>query len=212
MKQRNAQQLVIFARAPVHGAVKTRLAMDIGKNAALTFYQQTLDNLLGRLCQGQWELTVATTSACEQSHPAFKGIHTVAQVNGDLGVRMVSALESFSSTDRIIIGSDIPAITTLHIQNAFDALLDNDLVFGPASDGGFWLVGCSATHTPNCQFMANVRWSTEYALADTMLTVPDDCEIATVDTLSDVDNGSSYRQFLSEASLNKLTPVTAAER
>ena len=202
MTIQNQHQLIIFARAPVYGTVKQRLAQDIGKQAALEFYQHTLTSQLEQLSGEMWNLTIAAASAPEAHHPMFDSFNTISQREGDLGYRMVSTLAHFEGTNRIIIGSDIPSINTTHIRDAFTALRDYDLVFGPACDGGFWLVGCNADFVAGqdtaSHFMKNVRWSTEHALSDTLLTVPPQYRVATVCTLADVDDGNSYLQHLTE--------------
>ncbi len=199
----NQHQLIIFARAPVYGTVKRRLARDIGKQAALEFYQSTLTSQLEQMSGEMWSLTIAAASAPESHHPMFDNFNTISQREGDLGYRMVSTLAHFRGTNRIIIGSDIPTINTTHIRDAFAALQDHDVVFGPAYDGGFWLVGCNpdflAGQDTASHFMKGVRWSTEHALADTLLTVPAECRVATVCTLADVDDGDSYQRHVRES-------------
>jgi hypothetical protein len=91
-----------------------------------------------------------------------------------------------------IIGADIPGIEAPHIAQAFKALGDHDAVFGPAPDGGYWLVGLK--HAPKPGLFANVRWSTEHALADSRATLPD-ARIATIATLADVDTAADLARF-----------------
>ncbi len=83
-----------------------------------------------------------------------------------------------------IIGADIPGIQPHHIAEAFCALGDHDAVFGPAPDGGYWLVGLK--ERPRSGLFKNVRWSTEHALSDSRATLGN-ARIATVATLADVD-------------------------
>lgn len=195
---RDKKQLIIFARAPNYGEVKQRLARDIGKAEALRFYEATLAALISNLKAGPWSLCVSVATPEAQAHPAFANVDTICQPEGDLGVRMKSALDAFAGSGkaRIIVGSDIPSITRTHISNAFYALTTNDLVFGPAKDGGFWLVGCASSYPrPSSGYenvMKNVRWSTDQALADTLDSVPSHNRVALIDTLSDVDDGNSY--------------------
>jgi glycosyltransferase A (GT-A) superfamily protein (DUF2064 family) len=89
----------------------------------------------------------------------------------------------------IIVGSDIPAITTAHIRAAFESLGRHHVVFGPAMDGGYWLVGVRPTlpeATLRHLFDA-VRWSSEDALADTLRNVPNRWRVGYAATLRDVD-------------------------
>lgn len=200
----NNRQVIIFARAPELGQVKQRLARDIGKLEALRFYESTLVALIQQLQAGPWSLCVSVDTQKAQEHPVFATVDTICQPEGDIGVRMKSALETYANSDkaRIIIGSDIPSITCAHILSAFDALATNELVFGPATDGGFWLVGCAAHYPASLSidkhFMQNVRWSSDYALADTLASLPSSQRVALIDTLSDVDDGQSYADHLQQ--------------
>ena len=85
-----------------------------------------------------------------------------------------------------VIGADIPGVTAARVADAFCALGSYDAVFGPAPDGGYWLVGLKRARPVPPRLFENVRWSTEHALADTVATLPDH-RIAQVATLRDVD-------------------------
>jgi glycosyltransferase A (GT-A) superfamily protein (DUF2064 family) len=89
----------------------------------------------------------------------------------------------------LIIGADIPGVTPAHIWRAFRALGSHEAVFGPAPDGGYWLIGMKGLRPPPPEFFAGVRWSTGHALTDTLATLPG-WRIAQVDTLSDVDTAA----------------------
>jgi glycosyltransferase A (GT-A) superfamily protein (DUF2064 family) len=93
----------------------------------------------------------------------------------------------------VIVGSDIPDITAADIAGAFRALGSNDAVFGPATDGGYWLVGLRRRP---CFFdpFTKVRWSSEYALADTLANLAGK-NVAMLRTLSDIDDGASWRRY-----------------
>lgn len=92
----------------------------------------------------------------------------------------------------IIVGSDIPAISAGAIAEAFRLLGRADAVFGPASDGGYWLVGLKRVPRVLTPF-ASVRWSSETALADTLANL-EGKKIAFVATLSDVDDAWACRR------------------
>ena len=199
----NQQNLIVFARAPEYGLVKRRLAADIGKQQALDFYKKTLRTLLEQMDGGQWHLTVAADTASAKNHALFKNLDLIVQPEGDLGHRMATILDHFRGSPRIIIGSDIPSVRPRHVQRAFEVLSDHDVVFGPAQDGGFWLVGCSADFDSQFStdrlFAKGIRWSTDQTLSDTLSTLPTDCRVAHICTLSDVDDGTSYQQHLSDS-------------
>ena len=89
----------------------------------------------------------------------------------------------------IIVGSDIPAITTAHIRAAFESLGRHDVVFGPATDGGYWLVGVRrGLPAAGLRHLFDaVHWSSEDALADTLRNVPNGWRVGYAATLRDVD-------------------------
>ncbi len=197
------QHLIVFARAPEYGLVKRRLAADIGKRQALDFYSKTLETVLEQMDGEQWHLTVAVESARAKKHTLFKNHDLIVQPEGDLGHRMATVMDHFRDSSRIIIGSDIPSVRPGHVRRAFEVLSDQDVVFGPSHDGGFWLVGCSAgfdgRFSTDSLFTKGIRWSTGKTLSDTLSTLPTGCRVANVCTLSDVDDGSSYQQHLSDS-------------
>jgi len=88
-----------------------------------------------------------------------------------------------------VIGADIPGIEPKYVQQAFDALGHSDAVFGPAPDGGYWLVGLKKTRAVPPNVFHGVRWSTEHALADSIASLPG-YRITRVATLRDVDTAA----------------------
>lgn len=206
--------LVVFVRAPRFGTVKRRLAAGIGPLAALAFHRGSLDRLL-RSCgrDRRWTtiLSVTPDDAARGSAPWARGLPRRPQGRGDLGVRMARALSGPRPT--IIVGADIPAIRPAHISLAFRALGGADLVFGPATDGGFWLVGSSGRRPLPTALFAGVRWSTGQALADALATVPAQWKVALGTTLADVDDAAAWHRWRDASStLSRRGPPTAADR
>jgi hypothetical protein len=117
------------------------------------------------------------------------GIAVVPQGGGDLGERMRRALADCPPGPAVLVGSDIPALTAAHIAEAFALLGRHDVVFGPARDGGFWLVGCR--HRP--PHFGRVRWSSRHTLADVLADLPPALSVGFAATLDDVDGGAAYR-------------------
>jgi uncharacterized protein len=189
--------LILFARAPVLGAGKRRLAQDIGEVAALHFERLMLALLLRRFGRDRrWHLRIATTP--DRSRLRLPGRHarieSVGQGGGDLGMRMRRAIDACPPGPVVLIGADIPAIEARHIAAAFRRLGGCDLVFGPAEDGGFWLVG--ARRRPRLPALFGpVRWSSPMALADTLANLPRQTAIGFVGRLADVDDGDAYRRL-----------------
>ena len=158
--------LIVFARAPRLGTVKRRLAASVGAMAALRFYRGQLGRLLreaGRDRRWRTELAV-TPDRIRWPVRAPPGLPMRPQGGGDLGRRMGRALARHRRA--VLVGCDIPGLGRADIAAAFRALGRADAVFGPAEDGGYWLVGLGPRRPPAP--FAGVRWSGEHALADTL--------------------------------------------
>lgn len=185
--------LVIFAKAPHLGTVKRRLGRDIGNFAAWQFYRRTLRALVRRLAPaGRWQTTLAVTGSSARwpdIAPAHVGL--IDQGRGDLGRRMACVTAAMPAGPVVIVGSDIPDISRAHIADAFAALGRNDAVFGPAPDGGYWLVG-QARRRQLLTLFRNVRWSSEHALDDTLANLDGRYCHAFLNELIDVDDAASY--------------------
>jgi rSAM/selenodomain-associated transferase 1 len=183
--------LIVFARLPRLGAGKSRLARDIGAAAALRFERLMLSRTLRRLGHDRrWDLRLAVTP--DRAARRWPGrFAVVPQGSGDLGARMRRALAAGPSGPTVLVGTDIPGMTAGHIAQAFALLGRHDVVFGPATDGGFWLVG--ARHQP--PRFGTVRWSTRHALGDVLRNLPRHLSVGFAATLDDVDDGAGYRLF-----------------
>ena len=189
--------LVLMAKAPRMGQVKTRLAKDIGLVQAWAFHRHTLFETARKLKDTRWRCWLSVTPDQSVFHAGVwpHGWDRIPQGEGDLGERMLRPWLMLPPGPVVIVGSDIPAITNDHIAAAFEALGENDLVFGPATDGGYWLVGAKRRpHLINP--FSGVRWSSEHALNDTLANAPDGAKIGFVETLSDVDDGAAYTSGL----------------
>ena len=176
--------VILFARAPRLGAVKRRLARGIGAMAALRFYRAQLARTLHLARDPRWRVELAVTP----DHGAARwprGIARVPQGRGDLGARMGRALGRHRRA--VLVGSDIPGLARADIAAAFRALGRAQAVFGPAEDGGYWLVGLGPRRP--ARLFAEVRWSTEHALADTLANFAGR-RVALLRRLRDVDTAA----------------------
>jgi rSAM/selenodomain-associated transferase 1 len=172
--------LIIFARAPRLGTVKRRLAAGIGDLAALRFYRAQLRRLLREVGRDRRWRTVLATTPDHLRWPT--GLPMRPQGQGDLGQRMGRALARHRRA--VLVGCDIPELGPDDIAAAFRALGRAQAVFGPAEDGGYWLVGCGPRRPPDP--FARVRWSTGHALADTLANCRG-YRVALLRRLQDVD-------------------------
>ena len=137
----------------------------------------------------RWRTVLAVTPDGEglTSRLLPGGIARWPQGAGDIGQRMARALASMPPGPVLVIGSDIPGVTSARIADAFAALRGSDAVLGPAQDGGFWLIGLRAggRATPPGLF-DGVRWSGPHAMTDTLATLGG-LSVGYAATLSDVD-------------------------
>ena len=175
-------------KEPRPGRVKTRLGRDLGMTAAAWWFRHQSRALLRRVQDPRWQLVLAVApdraGITSRVWPAH--LTRWPQGRGNLGDRMGRMLRGAPPGPVCVIGADIPGITAAHIANAFNALRANDAVFGPAHDGGYWLIGLKRSRPIPPRLFANVRWSTEHALADTIATLQNH-RIAQVAMLKDVD-------------------------
>lgn len=176
--------VVVFARAPRLGTVKKRLARGIGDRAALRFQRGTLIGLLRDLTKDRRFHTVLAIVPPGAKDRLPVRVARIGQSRGDIGDRMDAACRRFRRGNVAVIGSDIPSARGADVRAAFRALGRAGAVFGPAEDGGYWLVAMGARR-PSRPF-AKARWSTEHALADTLRNFRHR-RVATLRTLRDVD-------------------------
>ena len=196
-----SNHLVVFAKTPRLGRIKTRLGRDIGAVAAWAFYRLTLSSVLRRLGADRggdrrWRCWLAGTpdSDIHLRNTWPGGWWRVNQGEGDLGARMGRLARALPPGPVVIVGADVPAIRRHHIAAAFKALGRHDAVFGPAADGGYWLVGLR--RRPRfADVFAGVRWSTEHALSDTVENLDPGHTHALLETLEDVDGGEAYAKW-----------------
>ncbi len=191
-----------MGRLPQVGVGKRRLARDVGDLAAWRFYRNSLKSLLRRLGRDpRWEVCFAITPDRAVSRVAgiSDQVTVIPQGGGDLGQRMGRMLRRVPHGPVVIVGSDIPAIEPKHLEQAFRMLGRKSWVFGPAADGGYWLVG--AARRPCLRMplpFEDVRWSSPETLRDTLSGLRG-AAFGLLEQLDDVDSGAdlarSQRQF-----------------
>lgn len=186
------RHLVVMAKLPQAGRVKTRLAREIGIVEALRVYRTVLGRILRDLsADTRWRTWIAVSPDSAASSPVWPKVSLIGQGSGNLGQRMQHVFDELPTGPAAIIGSDIPGIRRADIADAFAALGSNEAVFGPAGDGGYWLVGQRRLPRVLPMF-ANVRWSSEHALADTLANVN---RAALIRQIDDLDTAADYRRW-----------------
>src|ERR1700677_4632858 len=156
---RMKKTVIVFARAPRLGLVKRRLAKDIGDRAALRFHTTTLIRLLRDLLRDRRFRTLLALTPDGAKDRLPVRVTRIAQGRGDIGKRMDASCRSFRRGNVAVVGSDIPAANAADLRAAFRALGRHDAAFGPAEDGGYWLVALGPRGAP--QTFVNARLSTE---------------------------------------------------
>jgi rSAM/selenodomain-associated transferase 1 len=183
-----------MVKEPRAGRVKTRLGQDIGMTTAAWWFRHQTQALIRRLRDPRWHLVLAVSpdrdGMCSRVWPPE--LNRAPQGRGDLGQRMARMLRYPPKGPVCVIGADIPGVRRHHIAQAFAALGTHDAVFGPATDGGYWLVGLKRMHAQPPSLFQDVRWSSAHALSDTIASIPD-LSIAHIATLGDVDTVSDLQ-------------------
>lgn len=177
-----------MVKEPHPGQVKTRLGQGLGMTGAAWWFRHQSRQLLRCLEGPRWQLILAVSPDASGLASRVWPSHLprVPQGAGDLGDRMGRLFRSMPPGPVVIVGADIPGITAAHIVKAFKALGAHQAVFGPAKDGGYWLIGLKNLSPPPPGLFAGVRWSSAHALAETIATLPG-YRVALTDTLQDVD-------------------------
>lgn len=207
--------LCLFVRAPNFGEVKSRLAASIGETAALAAHVELVDHLLDQLdthlprlhpnIEVQlWLAEVPITSEAKDHLERWAqrtGHSLQQQVGSGLGERMAHALAtviasqgSAGSGYGLLVGSDCPSIDWPYLDQAVSALDEGaDVVFGPAEDGGYGLVGVSQ---PQPQLFDGIDWGTDQVLAQTLVKAQQaQLNVQLLDSLWDVDYLADWERF-----------------
>ena len=164
--------LIVFAKAPIAGSVKTRLEPALGAAGAAALAERLLAHAMEMALRAGFA-AVELCAAPNASHPAFArlaaqhaGLQFTVQGDGDLGERMHRALaRRLAGPERVLlIGTDAPALDAAMLQDAAHALARHDAVFVPALDGGYALVGLTR---PCPGLFTAMAWSTPEVMAET---------------------------------------------
>lgn len=193
--------LIVFVKNSVLGKVKTRLAKDIGSKGAFEVYKTLVSKTEQATSQVTTDKHIYFSDTIEETgwHHDFKTI----QQGNDLGERMKNAFkDGFEKgyQNIVLIGSDLPDISEELINKSFEVLKTSDTVFGPAEDGGYYLVGMKQLHI---DLFDNMPWSSSRVFEET-LNVLESQSISVglletlndIDTLEDLKNSSIYKTYL----------------
>lgn len=193
----------LMARMPQLGQVKTRLAKTLGDQAALEIYRSllvtTIDNCLPAKSDGyQLGAIVTPSSKTDKFENEYPGLaFYVDQIGADLGDRMKHAFKLMFAKKQacraLLIGADIPRLSREHINTALLALDTNDIVWGPTTDGGYYLIGLNMTRP---DLFEKIEWGGTTVLEDSIAVAGSlNLNFELLDELKDVDTMEDLECF-----------------
>lgn len=198
---RRERAVVVMARAPKAGTVKTRLCPPLTVEEAAVFYECLLHDSLRKLgSSAAWDLWIAYTPGSRGYFQGYRKLffRLLQQRGGSLGARMHALfrdLFDLKYRSVILLGSDIPGITIAAIDQACQQLAvgDRNVVLGPADDGGYYLIGLTE---PCDALFRNIAWSTADVLEQTLAQVTEQgLRVSTVQSTYDVDRASDLERL-----------------
>jgi rSAM/selenodomain-associated transferase 1 len=209
--------LVIFAKAPIAGQVKTRLSPSLTEDEAATLHGSFILDTLERTkaAAGKFKLPIDRFLACapSSSHVFFRimearhGVTLLDQEGDDLGARMHHAFTVlFAQGYRrvCLVGTDVPSLPLTHYRDAVEALTRHDLVIGPARDGGYYLIGLTR---PRPELFVDIPWSSDRVLALTQAKASAaGLKTALLPIWSDVDTIDHLHALIDESAADKKRP------
>jgi uncharacterized protein len=165
--------IVLFAKAPAEGQVKSRLASSLSETVATELYKCFVEDTVSMLRSGSHQFKIyyyPPESETFMVHWLGKDFNYAIQKGVDLGERMDNAFtEEFRAGHKkvILMGSDIPDLPGSLLDDALDSLDSHDAVLGPSRDGGYYLIGFNA-NSFNHRVFQDIRWSTSAVFRQTM--------------------------------------------
>lgn len=211
------QRLLILARVPEIGRVKTRIAAELGEERTLTLYAAMLDDLLASI--GNSSPTTAVEILWTGSDDVtgadilrtFGDRHLAQQIGKDLGDRLTIAFAErvlFHKADKVIaIGTDDPTISRELIETAFALLSSCDWVIGPAIDGGYYLIGCRGEAFHPSVF-EGIEWGQNTVFEATVTRIRNrSATYARLPPRNDLDLVSDLRGYCEDPSEGRLSTV-----
>lgn len=208
--------VLVFAKLPRAGRVKTRLFADLSPSRAAELAAAFLDDLAQRLAEqpfDSWFAWALEPGDPEPAPPAPLALPAIVQRGADLGERMAMAFaDTFATYDQVVIvGADVPDLTPATCLEAFTALdRGAEIVLGPATDGGFYLIAAAAPPPP--ELFAGIVWGGEEVLAATRRRcVERGLAVAMLAPASDVDTPADLARLAARlAAAPELCPRTHA--
>ncbi|WP_179374658.1 TIGR04282 family arsenosugar biosynthesis glycosyltransferase [Winogradskyella wichelsiae] len=191
----NKSLVIVFVKNIKLGTVKTRLAKTIGDYGAFDVYTELVKITEKATEALDFDKRIYFSNAVVDTQ--WKNEIKMVQSGADLGERMLNAFkEGFADGYEkiVLIGSDLPDINSTHITKGINALNTSEVVFGPAEDGGYYLIGMSKLNT---SIFTNKPWSQPNLLKGTLQELhKNNVTVSTLDILNDID---TYEDLIASA-------------
>ena len=195
------RRLILFGRYPVPGQTKTRLIPDLGPIGAADLQRRLTEKSLAAIMNGDrlpWPVTFCHAGGRPRQVRRWLGRYSIdfePQAGGTLGARMQSAIyRALNGTDDhvVLVGTDIPRLSAVHLHKAFDALNRSDLVIGPSRDGGYWLIGMRR----KAAVFDHIEWGTTRVFSQTMASADRlGLSTALLPELNDIDTAADLNDW-----------------
>ena len=200
--KRSSDRLIIFGRYPLPGRTKTRLIPALGPAGAADLQRRLTEKILEtvRTFARPRDIGVEVCFVGDSKQKMRRWLGSGAifsrQVPGNLGIRMQAAfLNAFQRgvARVILLGTDIPQLSTNHLEESFNALAENDVVIGPSTDGGYWLIGLKHP----VELFEGINWGIDDVFAQTLaLAKKQGLRVKTLTPLTDIDTAKDLKQVL----------------
>lgn len=202
--------LLIFVKAPTLGQVKTRLQPEITPQESLLLYRAMVEDLIaqfkGVLYCDVKVFFLPSGAKAEMQQWLGDYFEYLPQTGSNLGDRMyLASMQMFRLNYKkvIIVGSDIPTLGKSMVSKAFSNLDNYDLILGPSTDGGYYLIGLKESHQ---ELFKDINWGTNIVLQQTLLkSRNNNLSVFQLDTMSDIDTYSDVIQLWHNLKNSKQT-------
>ena len=192
---KNNPLVLVFCKNQIIGKVKTRLALSIGQKKALLIYSELVNKTATVVNSLSSEVHIYYSDYIEENDNFDSSkIKKFIQKGNNLGDRMINALNiSFKNFSPIVvIGSDLWELEISDIMDAFGILKKKNIVIGPSTDGGYYLIGMNYLDT---KIFENKNWGQQSVLSDTIRDIDDKTNIHLLDEKTDIDTYDDLCQF-----------------
>lgn len=202
----NRCALLVFLKIPEPGKVKTRLAATIGHERAAALYREWIGIVLRALQPLRTRMEViGYVDGLPECTGEWHGLADDwwPQPDGDLAARLSAGFEAAHRYNCVVlaVGTDCLELDASLVGGAIDALAQHDAVFGPAADGGYYLVG-TARHLPG--FFEEIRWSSQQTLSDHLARCGEQgWSVAQLPLRHDIDTWDDYQAYLTRQEVTR---------